>query len=98
MWLNLRQNRNFFSKAFTIFNLKLLEIYEILFSFLDTSTLEKLYPSTGRTPISYEALLKVLIYKNIKSLSYLSDLVRIVQDNPNLAVILGFHLFHLLCV
>ena len=65
----LRQNRTFFSKAFTIFNLKLLEIYEILFSSLDTSPLEKLYPSTGRTPISYKALLKVLIYKNIKSLS-----------------------------
>ena len=33
-----------------------------------------LYPSTGRPPIPYEALLKALIYKNIKNVSYLSDL------------------------
>lgn len=45
------------------FNLRPLEKYEILFSFLDTSPLEILYPSTGRPPISYEALLKALIYK-----------------------------------
>jgi len=50
-----------------------------------------LYPSTGRPPIPYEALLKALIYKNIKNVSYLSDLVRELQDNPDLALIFGFH-------
>jgi hypothetical protein len=50
-----------------------------------------LYPSTGRPPIPYEALLKALIYKNIKNVSYLSDLVRELRDNSNLALVFGFH-------
>ena len=67
----------------TIFNLRPLEKYEILFSFLDTSPLQQLYPSTGRAPIPYEALLRALVYKNIKTLSCLSDLVGELKDNPN---------------
>jgi len=43
------------------------------------------------TPFPYEALLKALIYKNIKNVSYLSDLVRDLQDNPDLALVFGFH-------
>ena len=42
-----------------------------------------LYPSTGRSPISYEALLKALIYKNIKNVSYFSNLARELKNNPN---------------
>ncbi len=84
--------------AETIFNLKPLEKYEILFSFLDTSPLQQLYPSTGRAPIPYEALLRAIVYKNIRTLSYLSDLVTELQDNPNLALMLGFHPLHLPCV
>ena len=49
-----------------------------------------LYPSTGRPPIPYKALLKALIYKNIKNVSYLSDLVRELQDNPDLAFVFFF--------
>ena len=82
----------------TIFNLRPLEKYEILFSFLDTSPLQQLYPSTGRAPIPYEALLRALVYKNIKTLSCLSDLVGELKDNPNLALMLGFHPLHLPCV
>jgi len=78
-------------KAKTVFHLRPLEKYEILFSFLDTSTLEILYPSTGRPPIPYGALLKALVYKNIKNVSYFSDLVRDLQDNPDLALVFGFH-------
>ena len=70
-------------KAATVFHLRPLEKYEVLFSFLDTSPLETLYPATGRPPVCYEALLKALIYKNIKNVSYLSDLVRELKDNPN---------------
>ena len=57
-----------------------------------------LYPSTGRPPITYEALLKALIYKNIKNISYLSDLVRVLQGNPDLALVFGFSPLHLPCV
>ena len=64
-----KANQKLLFKAETVFNLRPLEKYEILFSFLDTSSLEILYPSTGRPPIPYEALLKALIYKN-KNVSY----------------------------
>ena len=76
-----KANQKLLFKAETVFNLRPLEKYEILFSFLDTSPLEILYPSTGRPPIPYEALLKALAYKNIKNVSYLSDLARELQDN-----------------
>ena len=84
-------NQKLLFKAETVFNLRPLEKYEILFSFLDISPLEILYPSTGRPPIPYEALLKALVYKNIKNISYLSDLTRELQDNPGLALVFGFH-------
>lgn len=90
--------QKFLFPAETIFNLKPLEKYGILFSFLNTSPLKKLYSSTGRAPIPYEALLKALIYKNIRTLPYLSDLVRELQDNPNLALMFGFHPLSLPCV
>ncbi|MBA7513196.1 hypothetical protein ES705_05206 [subsurface metagenome] len=93
-----RSNQKLLFKAETVFNLKPLEKYEILFSFLGTSPLEILYPSTGRPPIPYEALLKALVYKNIKNVFYLSDLVRELQDNPDLALVFGFHPLHLPCV
>jgi hypothetical protein len=61
-----KANQKLLFKAETVFNLRPLEKYEILFSFLDTSPLETLYPSTGRPPIPYEDLLKALVYKNFK--------------------------------
>ncbi|MEA3454690.1 MAG: transposase [Candidatus Caldatribacteriota bacterium] len=90
-----KANQKLLFKAETVFNLRPLEKYEILFSFLDTSPLKVLYPSTGRPPIPYKALLKALVYKNIKNVSYLSDLVRELQDNPDLALVFGFHPLHL---
>jgi transposase len=63
-------------KAETVYHLKPLEKYEILFSFLDTSAFERLYTNTGRPPVGYKALLKALIYKNMKNISYFSDLAR----------------------
>ena len=86
-----KSNQKLLSKAETAFNLRPLEKYEILFSFLDTSPLETLYPATGRPPVCYQALLKALIYKNMKSISYLSELVREFRDHPNLALVFGFH-------
>ena len=78
-------------KAETVFNLKPLEKYEILFSFLDTSAFERLYANTGRPPVGYGALLKALIYKNMKNISYFSDLARQSRDYPDLALVFGFH-------
>lgn len=61
-----KANQKLLFKAETVYHLKPLEKYEILFSFLDTSSLKRLYPVTGRPPVGYEALLKALIYKNMK--------------------------------
>jgi len=41
-----RANQKLLFKAETVFNLRPLEKYEILFSFFDTSPLEVLYPET----------------------------------------------------
>jgi hypothetical protein len=90
--------QRFLFSAEAIFDLRPLEKYEILFSFLDTSPLKRLYASTGRDPIPYEALLRALIYKDLRTSSYLSDLVRELRDNPNLALMLGFHPLRLPCV
>jgi transposase len=75
----------------TVYHLKPLEKYEILFSFLDTSAFERLYANTGRPPVGYGALLKVLIYKNMKNISYFSDLARQLRDYPDLTIVFGFH-------
>ena len=60
-----KANQKLLFKAETVFNLRPLEKYEILFSFLDASPLKIMYPSTGRPPIPYEALLKALIYNRL---------------------------------
>jgi transposase len=86
-----KANQKLLFKAETVYHLKPLEKYEILFSFLDTSSLKRLYPVTGRPPVGYEALLKALIYKNMKNISYFSDLVRVLRDYPDLALVFGFH-------
>lgn len=62
-----KANQKLLFKAETVFNLRPLEKYEILFSFLDISPLDILYPSTGKPSIPCKALLKTLIYKNIKN-------------------------------
>jgi transposase len=86
-----KSNQKLLFKAETVYNLRPLEKYEVLFLFLDISPLEALYPATDRPPVSYEALLKALIYKNMKNVSYFSDMVRELRDHPDLALVFGFH-------
>jgi len=50
-----------------------------------------LYSATVNPSVCYQALLKIIIYKNMKSVSYLSDLVREIEDHPDLALAFGFH-------
>ncbi|MCK4241901.1 MAG: transposase [Candidatus Atribacteria bacterium] len=54
-----------------------------------------MYSATGNPSVCYQALLKALIYKNMKSVSYLSDLVRELEDHPDLALTFGFHPYQL---
>lgn len=78
----------------TLFNLeeifdKPLKRYELFFSVLDFSQVEK-KATVGRKPISRAAILRALIFKNLRSISSLSDLSAELYERPNLAQLLGF--------
>ena len=68
---------------------KPLRKYELFFSVLDLSLLDK-GTSVGRKPISRDAILKALIFKNLKTIASLSDLSAELYERPALASILGF--------
>jgi len=68
---------------------KPLRRYELFFSILDFSLLEK-GTSIGRKPISRAAILRALIFKNLRSIASLSDLSAELYERPTLASILGF--------
>ena len=68
---------------------KPLRKYELFFSALDLSTFDKC-SLAGRKPISRTAIAKALIFKNLKTISGLSDLSIELYERPALASILGF--------
>jgi len=68
---------------------KPLRRYELFFSVLDLSLLEK-GTSVGRKPVSRAAILRALIFKNLRSIASLSDLSAEFYEQPGLAFILGF--------
>jgi len=68
---------------------KPLRRYELFFSILDFSLLEK-GTSVGRKPVSRAAILRALIFKNLRSIASLSDLSAEFYERPALASILGF--------
>jgi len=78
----------------SLFNLeeifdKPLRRYELFFSVLDLSMLDK-GSSVGRKPISRAAILRALIFKNLKTIASLSDLSAELYERPALAAVLGF--------
>ena len=66
-----------------------LKKYELFFSTLDLSMLDK-ERLVGRKPISRSAIAKAFIFKNLKSISSLSDLSSELYERSALAQILGF--------
>ena len=68
---------------------KPLRRYELFFSVFDLSLLEK-SSGVGRKPISRTAILRALIFKNLRSIASLSDLSAELYERPALASILGF--------
>jgi hypothetical protein len=50
--------------------------------------------ATGRPSFSRDAILRALIYKNLRGLSSLTDLVFELENNPVMADVLGFSLGH----
>ena len=63
--------------------------YELFFSVLDLSNLDKT-SSLGRRPIKRSAIAKALIFKNLRSIANLSDLSAELYERPALASLLGF--------
>jgi len=70
---------------------KPLRRYELFFSVLDLSILDK-GKGVGRKPVSRVAILRALIFKNLRSIASLSDLSAELFERPALASILGFEL------
>jgi len=68
---------------------KPLRRYELFFSVLDLGLLEK-SSGVGRKPVSRAAILRALIFKNLRSIASLSDLSAELYERPALASILGF--------
>ena len=68
---------------------KPLRRYGLFFSVLDLSLLDK-GSSVGRRPISRAAILRALIFKNLRTIASLSDLPTELYERPALASILGF--------
>lgn len=68
---------------------KPLKKYELFFSVLDLSLLEK-STGVGRKPVSRAAILRALIFKNLRSIASLSDLSAELYERPRLTSILGF--------
>jgi hypothetical protein len=62
--------------------------YEKLFENLPP--LPDLSKATGRPPFSRDAILRALIYKNLRGLPSLTDLVFELENNPVMAEVLGF--------
>ena len=63
--------------------------YELFFSVLDLSGLDK-RSCVGRKPVSRAAILRALMFKNLKTITSLSDLSTELYERPALASILGF--------
>jgi len=68
---------------------KHLQKYDLLLSNINFSSLGN-HHTKGRTPTPKDAILSSLIYKNIRCVPTLSDLVRELNEHPNLAYKLGF--------
>jgi hypothetical protein len=66
--------------------------YEKLFENLPS--LPPFSRATGRPSFSRDAILRALIYKNLRGLSSLTDLVFELENNPVMADVLGFSLGH----
>jgi hypothetical protein len=68
---------------------KHLRKYDLLLSNINFSPLKN-HHTKGRIPTPKDAILASLIYKNIRCIPTLSDLIRELNEHPNLAYKLGF--------
>lgn len=76
-----------------IFNIYPLKNFETLFDFLEPFVPQKLKQQrAGRPRISRLSLIDALIYKNLRGLLTLSDLVQDLSSNPSLLIKCGFNI------
>ena len=68
-----------------------LKNFKILFSNLDASHLDS-HPYTGRKPFPRQSLLRTVIFKNLKGIPTLTELVTELKDNPSAAIRCGFNI------
>lgn len=68
-----------------------LENFKSLFSHLEATPLDS-YTSTGRKPFPRESLLRAIIFKNLKTIPTLTELVTELKDNPSAAIRCGFNI------
>lgn len=66
-----------------------LKKFEIFFDILDLQAIER-SRTRGRNPVNKANILRALIFKNLRGLPTLSDLVTELLERPSLAYILGF--------
>jgi hypothetical protein len=94
-------NQSLLFKPKEIVNMSPLKRYEILFSYLDLSCIPDPAKSgtsvprihrIGRPPVPLSALIKASVYKNLRSISTLSDLVATLFENLELSHMLGFNI------
>lgn len=65
-------------------------LYDAIFQHLDLSALKEHMPKTGRRPFSRQAICRALVYKNLKAIKTLSELVFELSTNLGMTYILGF--------
>ncbi len=87
----INRNQKIFLSAEYLFDINPLEKYQILFDHLDTSALNEHHQGPGRHQVPKTALLRALIYKNLKPLPTLSDLVLELGYNPSITLKCGLN-------
>jgi len=68
-----------------------LENFKTLFQNLDASH-QDIHPSAGRKPFPRQSLLQAIIFKNLKGIPPLTELVTELKDNPSAAIRFGFNI------
>lgn len=87
----INRNQKIFLFADYLFDINPFEKYQILFDHLDTSALNEHHQGPGQHHVPKPALLRALIYKSLKPLPPLSDLVLELGDNPSITLKCGLN-------
>jgi len=66
------------------------DLYESIFEHLDLSVLKERASKMGRRPFCRQAILRALVYKNLKAIKTLSELAFELSTNLGIAYVLGF--------